>query len=80
MKKFNVAWWAYSFPLTALALASAQYAHEVKGVMAHAIMLVLSLISVLVSLILMVVTALNTRMPLTSHKLDSEQESNSAET
>jgi len=57
MKKFNVAWWAYSFPLTALALASVEYAHEVKGIMAHAIMFVLSSISVLVSLILVIITA-----------------------
>lgn len=59
MKKFNVAWWAYSFPLTALALASTEYAHTVKGVVAHAIMFVLSLVSLLVSLILMVITVLN---------------------
>lgn len=63
MKKFSVAWWAYSFPLTALAIASAQYAHEVKGIMAHVIMLFLSLISVLVCIMLMIVTALNIRMP-----------------
>jgi len=59
MKKFNVAWWAYSFPLTALALASVEYAHEVKGIMAHAIMFVLSSVSVLVSLILLLITTIN---------------------
>ncbi|XP_054782133.1 S-type anion channel SLAH1-like [Prosopis cineraria] len=63
MKKFSVAWWAYSFPVTALALASAQYAHEVKGVIAHALMLLLSLVSVLVSLILMVATVIHTHKP-----------------
>lgn len=80
MKKFSVAWWAYSFPLTALAIASAQYAHEVKGVMAHAIMLVLSLISVLVCLILMIVSALNIRMPLITRNLDSKHKSNTPTT
>ncbi|XP_057455858.1 S-type anion channel SLAH4-like, partial [Lotus japonicus] len=76
MKKFNVAWWAYSFPLTALALASAEYAHQVKGMItAHAVMLVLSLvlslISVVVSVVLMIVTALNTSMSLPANNFDS---------
>ncbi|KAK7257555.1 hypothetical protein RIF29_31605 [Crotalaria pallida] len=77
MKKFSVAWWAYSFPLNALALASAEYALEVKGAMAHAIMLVLSTLSVLVSLVLIVFTALNTTsMPLPAPNLDSTLKSN----
>ncbi|GAV73779.1 C4dic_mal_tran domain-containing protein, partial [Cephalotus follicularis] len=59
MRKFNVAWWAYSFPLTILALASAGYAQEVKGGIAHVMMLVLSALSVLVCLALMVLTAIN---------------------
>ncbi|KAJ8749160.1 hypothetical protein K2173_018629 [Erythroxylum novogranatense] len=61
-KKFNVAWWAYSFPLTTLALASVDYAQEVKGTLAHGIMLGLSSLSVLVSVALIVSTALNTNM------------------
>ncbi|KAH7510520.1 hypothetical protein FEM48_ZijujUnG0104200 [Ziziphus jujuba var. spinosa] len=64
MKKFNVAWWAYSFPLTVLALSSAKYAEEVKGGIAHAMMLVLLAISFLVSFILLVVTALHSNMLL----------------
>ncbi|KAE9620691.1 hypothetical protein Lal_00019023 [Lupinus albus] len=76
MKKFSVAWWAYSFPITALALASTQYALEVDGVMAHAIMLVLSTLSVLVSLILIIFTALNIRMPLPAQNLDLTKKSN----
>ncbi|KAF3443451.1 hypothetical protein FNV43_RR13133 [Rhamnella rubrinervis] len=64
MKKFDVAWWAYSFPLTVLALASIEYAQEVKGGLAHTMMLGLSAISVLVSLFLLVVTALNSNMLL----------------
>ncbi|XAR68110.1 hypothetical protein NMG60_11003122 [Bertholletia excelsa] len=62
MKKFNVVWWAYSFPLTVLAIASTKYAEEVKSGAAHLIMVVLSALSVLVSLALMVFTALNTSM------------------
>ncbi|KAG8385763.1 hypothetical protein BUALT_Bualt03G0079100 [Buddleja alternifolia] len=60
MKRFNVAWWAYSFPLTFLALASAQYANQVKGVVAPGLMLLLSALSVFVFLGIMVFTAINT--------------------
>ncbi|KAL3850887.1 hypothetical protein ACJIZ3_012769 [Penstemon smallii] len=60
MKKFNVAWWAYSFPLTFLALASAEYAQEVKGAVANGLMLILSALSVLVFLVVMVFSAINT--------------------
>ncbi|XP_077227654.1 SLAC1 homologue 1 [Tasmannia lanceolata] len=59
MRKFHVAWWAYSFPLTVLALASIEYAQEVKGGVAHGLMLVLLVLSVVVSLVLMVFTAIN---------------------
>ncbi|CBI28819.3 unnamed protein product, partial [Vitis vinifera] len=65
IRKFDVAWWAYSFPLTVLALAATEYAQEVNGGVAHALMLVLSILSVLVSLLLMVFTALNTNMLVT---------------
>ncbi|KAK3020421.1 hypothetical protein RJ639_047727 [Escallonia herrerae] len=64
MKKFTVAWWAYSFPLTVLALSAAEYAQEVNGSVAHVLMLFLSALSVLVSLALMVFTALNTNLLL----------------
>ncbi|MFS7995227.1 putative transporter protein SLAC1/Mae1/ Ssu1/TehA [Helianthus anomalus] len=60
MKKFNVVWWAYSYPLTVLALASTEYAQEMKTGVAHLLMIILSGLSVLVSFILMVYTALNT--------------------
>ncbi|CAK9157981.1 unnamed protein product [Ilex paraguariensis] len=66
MRKFNVVWWAYSFPLTVLALASTEYAQEVKSGVAHGLMLVLSTLSVVVSLFLMVFTALNTNCLLPS--------------
>lgn len=67
MKNFNVAWWAYSFPLTALALAATEYAQEVKGGMAHLLMLFLSALSVLVTFVLMVFTAINTKIHLLTH-------------
>ncbi|KAK6269044.1 hypothetical protein QUC31_013204 [Theobroma cacao] len=59
MRKFNVAWWAYSFPLTFLALAAAEYAQEVKGHVAAVLMLLLSVLSLLVFLGLMLLTAAN---------------------
>ena len=60
-----MAWWAYSFPLTVLALAATKYAEEVKSGISHALMLVLSALSALVSLILVVITAFhsNTLLP-----------------
>ncbi|KAF8030210.1 hypothetical protein BT93_E2604 [Corymbia citriodora subsp. variegata] len=61
MRKFNVAWWAYSFPLTFLAEASSEYAQEVKGPIASGLMLVLSALSFLVLLGLILLTALNTK-------------------
>ncbi|GAV70198.1 C4dic_mal_tran domain-containing protein [Cephalotus follicularis] len=64
MIRFNVAWWAYSFPLTVLALASTEYAQEVRGGIAHVLMLILIIISVLVSITLAVFTGFNTRMLL----------------
>ncbi|CAN0897031.1 S-type anion channel SLAH1 [Linum grandiflorum] len=61
MRKFNIAWWAYCFPLTVLALASVDYAQEVKSSeFAHGLMLLLTTSSILVSFALMVLTALNT--------------------
>ncbi|KAL4308800.1 hypothetical protein GQ457_01G043120 [Hibiscus cannabinus] len=59
MKKFNVAWWAYSFPVTFIALAAVQYAGEVKSHVATLLMLGLSTVSVLVFLGLTMLTAAN---------------------
>ncbi|XP_071691872.1 S-type anion channel SLAH4-like [Rutidosis leptorrhynchoides] len=64
MKKFNVVWWGYSYPLTVLALASTEYAQEMKSSIAHLLMLILSGLSVLVSFVLMIYTALNTNILL----------------
>ncbi|KAG1347056.1 S-type anion channel SLAH1 [Cocos nucifera] len=60
MRRFNVAWWAYSFPLTVLALAATEYAQEVNGSISDALMLVLSVLSVLVTVALLVFTFLKT--------------------
>ncbi|KAI3702558.1 hypothetical protein L6452_28301 [Arctium lappa] len=60
MEKFNMVWWAYSYPLTVLALASTEYAQEMNSSIAHLLMLLLSALSVMVSIVLMVYTALNT--------------------
>lgn len=68
MKRFNVAWWAYSFPLTFLALASVEYAKEVKGHIAPGMSLVLLMLCVPVFLGLMLLTALNSNRLL--HEYD----------
>ncbi|URD74976.1 Tellurite resistance protein tehA [Musa troglodytarum] len=58
MRRFNVAWWAYSFPLTVLALAATEYAQEVEGGVSNALMLGLAVLSVLVTVALIVFTAI----------------------
>ncbi|KAK7363767.1 hypothetical protein VNO77_05924 [Canavalia gladiata] len=58
MKRLNVTWWVYSFPLTFLGLACAEYAQEVKNNMASWLMLLICMVSVLVFIALMLITAL----------------------
>jgi tellurite resistance protein TehA-like permease len=60
MRRFSVAWWAYSFPLTVLALAAAEYAQGVGEPAANVLMLALAVLSVVVTLALMVFTAFRT--------------------
>ncbi|PON91260.1 Voltage-dependent anion channel [Trema orientale] len=60
MRRFNVVWWAYSFPLTFVALASSEYAQKEKGHIASGLMLVLSMLSILVFLGMLMLTAINT--------------------
>ncbi|KAF3451742.1 hypothetical protein FNV43_RR07838 [Rhamnella rubrinervis] len=60
MRRFTVVWWAYSFPLTVVALASVEYAQKSKGHIASLLMLVLTVSSILVFLGLMMLTAINT--------------------
>lgn len=64
MRRFNVTWWAYSFPITALALVSMDYAEQVKGTFSHILMLLLLTLSVLVSFALTLFTLLNSNMLL----------------
>ncbi|XP_062100680.1 S-type anion channel SLAH4-like [Humulus lupulus] len=64
MRRFNIAWWAYSFPMTVLALASFDYAEEVKGGIARILMFFLFGLSVLVSLGLVATTIINRKMLL----------------
>lgn len=64
MRRFNVAWWDYSFPITSFALVSTDYAEEVKGTFSHILMLLLLALSVLVSLALTMFTLLNFNMLL----------------
>lgn len=61
MRRFDVAWWAYSFPLTVLAMASAEYTRAVKEKIAHCVMLGLMLLSVVVFISLIVSTVINYR-------------------
>ncbi|KAK7351730.1 hypothetical protein VNO77_11391 [Canavalia gladiata] len=61
MRRFNVAWWAYSFPVTVLALASTYYAQEVKGTIPNILMLFFLALSVIVSLALTLVTLVNSK-------------------
>ncbi|TKY53993.1 S-type anion channel SLAH1 [Spatholobus suberectus] len=58
MKRLNVTWWVYSFPLTFLGLACAEYAQEVKSTMASWLMLVICMVSVLVFIGLIIITVL----------------------
>ncbi|XP_074341763.1 S-type anion channel SLAH1-like [Apium graveolens] len=59
MKKYNVAWWAYSFPLTFLAMTSVEYAQAAKSTASTGLMLILTVISVVIFLCVMLSTALN---------------------
>lgn len=67
MRKFNIAWWAYSYPITILALASTRYAQEVNHGVAHAIRLLLSALSLLVVFGLLLFTAFHPNLLLPQH-------------
>ncbi|KAG7037885.1 S-type anion channel SLAH1, partial [Cucurbita argyrosperma subsp. argyrosperma] len=59
MKRFNIAWWAFSFPLSALALASVEYHRHIQTLPSKLLMLLLLALSVLVALLLFLITLLN---------------------
>ncbi|KAK8947530.1 S-type anion channel SLAH1 [Platanthera guangdongensis] len=65
IRKFDIAWWAYSFPLTVLALAATEYTQNVKLWLPNVLMVVLTLISVTVTIMLLVFTAIrpNSMLP-----------------
>ncbi|KAL6506721.1 hypothetical protein OROHE_022553 [Orobanche hederae] len=75
MKRFNVAWWAYSYTITILALASVRYEQEVRGGVPRVISLSLSALSILVHFGLLFFTASNPKLflphddPNSSHKV-----------
>ncbi|KAL8142734.1 hypothetical protein V2J09_015766 [Rumex salicifolius] len=56
MKKYNVAWWSYSFSLTLLALTAMEYAGEVKSTASHALMMILSTASILLFFVMLLFT------------------------
>lgn len=64
MRRVSIAWWAYSFPVTILALAATDYAEEVKTGIARGLMLLLTALSVLIFMSLTLLTAFNSRMLL----------------
>ncbi|XP_022137574.1 S-type anion channel SLAH1-like [Momordica charantia] len=64
MKRFNIAWWAFSFPLSALALASIEYHHQVRALPAKILMFLLLGLSVFVIVSLVAATLLNSDMLL----------------
>ncbi|KAE8645739.1 S-type anion channel SLAH1 [Cucumis sativus] len=79
MRKFSVAWWAYSFPLSVLALACNEYAKEVGAEAAHVFALLLALLSVLVSLFLMIVTVLRSHLFIPEIPTEITSDSSSTE-
>lgn len=76
MKRFNMTWWAYPFPLTILAIAATEYAEEVRNRAADVLMLILVALSMLVTFILVIVTVFNTMMLL--HEKDLSLNSSSS--
>ncbi|XP_051124259.1 S-type anion channel SLAH4-like [Andrographis paniculata] len=72
MERYNVAWWAYSYPITMLALASTRYEEQVKGGVPRAIRLALSILSVLVLITLLIFTAANPKLLLPDHHHDHD--------
>lgn len=72
MRNFSVVWWSYSFPVTVLAIASTEYAQEVKGGVADAMVLILSLMSFLVMLVLSVLTLLKANTLLLPATADND--------
>lgn len=59
MKRFNSAWWAYVFPVTMLALSSAEYAEEVRSGLADTMRRIISIISLAMTMGLILLTVVH---------------------
>lgn len=71
MRRFNIAWWAYSFHLTLLALASMKYAQQIKDSAAQTLALALSVVALLVSFALIVLTTIKfNKLFFATHELN----------
>ena len=66
MKRYNVTWWAYPFPITVVAIAATEYAEEVGATEADVLMLGLSALSMVVTFLLLLFTFFNTRLTILS--------------
>ncbi|XP_051139723.1 S-type anion channel SLAH4-like [Andrographis paniculata] len=67
MKRFSVAWWAYSYPITMLALASTRYQQQVPGRFPRVVSLLLSALSVIVLFALLLFSAMRPKSLLPNH-------------
>ncbi|KAI3425423.1 AAA domain-containing protein [Psidium guajava] len=57
--RFSLAWWAYTFPMTGAAVATARYANEVTNVVTQSLSVILSAIAMLTVTALLVTTILH---------------------
>ncbi|XP_031494912.1 S-type anion channel SLAH4-like [Nymphaea colorata] len=73
MRRFSSAWWAYVFPVTMLALSSAEYAQEVHTGLAHAIRRVISMASLLMTLALILLTVVHRKVIFANTRQQNSQ-------
>lgn len=59
MKRFSLAWWAYTFPMTGAAIATVKYSNEVTNIVTQALAVILSLASTLTVSVLLISTILH---------------------
>lgn len=59
LSRFSVAWWAYSFPMTAAAIASIHYSQQVPSYISKGIAIFLSVVASVTVLILFCLTFLH---------------------
>ncbi|CAN6481899.1 unnamed protein product [Victoria cruziana] len=76
MKKFNAAWWAYVFPVTVLALSSAEYAKEVQSVVAEALRRAMSVVSLAMTIALILLTVLHRKTFFASDRFPASSTQN----